>query len=141
MDFRFIFVGKTKDDYVKKGIEKYKSFLKKYGKVEIVESKDDDKKILVNLRENSYKIILDIKGKSFNSEELAEKIENLKNSGYKKFDFLTGGAFGLSEEILKKADLLWKLSDLTFNHQLVRLILLEQIYRAMSIINNEKYHH
>ena len=141
MDFRFIFVGKTKDDYVKKGIEKYKSFLKKYGKVEIVESKDDDKKILVNLRENSYKIILDIKGKSFNSEELAEKIENLKNAGYKKFDFLTGGAFGLSEEILKKADLLWKLSDLTFNHQLVRLILLEQIYRAMSIINNEKYHH
>ncbi len=141
MDFRFIFVGKTKDDYVKKGIEKYKSFLKKYGKVEIVESKDDDKKILVNLRENSYKIILDIKGKSFNSEELAEKIENLKNSGYKKFDFLTGGAFGLSEKILKKADLLWKLSDLTFNHQLVRLILLEQIYRAMSIINNEKYHH
>ncbi len=141
MDFKFIFAGKTKDNYIKDGIEKYKKILKKYGKIEIVEPKDSEEKILNQIRKQSFVIILDLKGKEYSSEKLAKTFENWKNTGIFRFDIITGGAYGLNQNIIKKANFLWKLSDLTFNHQLVRLIILEQIYRVLSILNNESYHH
>ena len=141
MDCKFIFAGKSKENFIISGIEKYKKFLKKYGKVEISEPKDNEEKILKQIRKNSFLIVLDLNGKELTTEELAEKFREWKDIGINKFDFITGGAYGLSRNIIKKANFLWKLSDLTFNHQLVRLILLEQIYRIFSILNNENYHH
>ena len=141
MDFKFIFAGKSKDDYIKNGIKKYEKILKKYGKVEIVETKDLEDKILNQIRKQSFVIILDLKGKEYSTEEFSKIFLKWKDSGIFKFDIITGGAFGLSENVLKKANFIWKLSKLTFNHQIVRLIVLEQIYRILSILNNESYHH
>jgi len=141
MDFKFIFAGKSKDEFIKKGIEKYQKILKKYGKIEISEPKDSEEKILNQIRKNSFVILLDLKGKEYSTEKMAEIFEKWKNSGIFKFDIVAGGAFGTYEKIEKKSNFLWKLSELTFNHQLVRLIILEQIYRILSILNNESYHH
>ncbi len=141
MDCKFIFAGKSKENFIISGIEKYKKFLKKYGKIEITEPKDNEEKILKQIRKNSFLIVLDINGKQFSTENIAKKFREWKDIGITKFDFVTGGPFGLSPKIINKANFLWKLSDLTFNHQIVRLILLEQVYRIFSILNNEKYHH
>ena len=72
---------------------------------------------------------------------MAIKFQKWKDSGHFRFDIVSGGAYGVSGNILKKSDFLWKLSKLTFNHQMVRLIILEQVYRVLSILNNESYHH
>ncbi len=141
MDFKFIFVGRCRENFILEGIKKYEKILKKYGKVKVVETKDDEKKIVSQIRKNSFLIILDLKGLEFSTENIAKKFLEWKNNGIFKFDFITGGPFGLSEKILKKSNFLWKLSDLTFNHYMVRLILMEQVYRICSILNNENYHH
>ena len=141
MDFKFIFAGKSKDEFIKLGIEKYKKILKKYGKVEISEPKDNEGKVINQLRNNSFVILLDLKGKEYSTEEMAEKFQKWKDSGIFRFDIVSGGAYGVSDNILRKSDFLWKLSKLTFNHQIVRLIILEQVYRILSILNNESYHH
>jgi len=141
MDFKFIFAGKSKDEYIKLGIEKYKKILKKYGKIEITEPKDSEEKILNQIRKNSFVILLDLNGKEYSTEKMAEIFQKWKDSGIFRIDFVAGGAFGLSDNIYKKSNFLWKLSELTFNHQIVRLILLEQVYRILSILNNESYHH
>jgi len=151
---RFIFVGKTKEKYVIQALDKYCKILKKYGNIEICEikaekffdnlsnyKKKESQKILKNINENSFKIFLDLKGKEFSSEQLASHFSNLFSQGIFKFDFIIGGAYGFDDSILKQADLIWKLSDLTFNHQMIRIILMEQFYRILSIINGENYHH
>jgi 23S rRNA (pseudouridine1915-N3)-methyltransferase len=84
---------------------------------------------------------LDERGKQFSSKKLADFIQARANESARKLIFLIGGAYGLDEAVLKRANYTWSLSELTFPHQLVRLILAEQIYRACSIIKNEKYHH
>jgi len=84
---------------------------------------------------------LDEKGKKISSESLAAFIQSKNNQSIKKIVFLIGGAYGLSEAVIKRANYIWSLSDLVFPHQLVRLILSEQVYRACTIIKNEKYHH
>jgi len=141
MDFKFIFAGKSKDDFIKSGIEKYKKILKKYGNIEISEPKDSTEKILNQVRKNSFVILLDLKGKEFSSEDMAKLFLKWKDSGIFRFDIVSGGAFGFDNKIYEKSNFIWKLSKLTFNHQIVRLVVLEQIYRIMSILNNEKYHH
>ena len=93
------------------------------------------------LTEKDYLVALDERGKQFSSQGLAEFIQSRANESTKRLIFVIGGAFGLDEMVLKRANLKWSLSTLTFPHQLVRLILVEQLYRAFTILKNEKYHH
>ncbi|HKO79808.1 MAG TPA: 23S rRNA (pseudouridine(1915)-N(3))-methyltransferase RlmH, partial [Chitinophagaceae bacterium] len=97
--------------------------------------------ILQWLNKDDYLVVLDERGKQLSSEGLAEFIQARANESTKKLIFLIGGAFGVDEAILKRADYKWSLSHLVFPHQLVRLILAEQVYRACTILKNEKYHH
>lgn len=97
--------------------------------------------ILNQLKKDDYLIVLDEKGQQFTSEKLASFIQQCANDSKKNIIFLIGGAFGVSNEVLERADLKWSLSQLVFPHQLVRMILAEQIYRACTINKNEKYHH
>jgi len=97
--------------------------------------------ILSALKTDDWLVSLDEQGKSMNSRRLATFIQERGNDRVKRLIFLIGGAYGLDESILEKSKFVWSLSELTFPHQLVRLILAEQIYRACSITRNEKYHH
>ena len=153
VNLRFIFTGKCKEKYIIEGTDKYLKILRKYGNVEIFEVKSkysgnvsnaiekEAADILKLLRKNSVKIFLHLKGKEFSTESFSDYFGKLLFSGNSNFDFIIGGAYGFNENLLKNADLTWKLSKLTFNHQMVRLILLEQVYRILSILNGESYHH
>jgi 23S rRNA (pseudouridine1915-N3)-methyltransferase len=146
LNLKFIFCGKAKDNYIALGVDKYIKILKKYGKVEVAEIKTNNQalensKIIKELRNNSFKIFLDLSGKESSSENMAKFFKTKIDSGFGFYDFVIGGAFGFDKNVLKHADFIWKLSELTFNHQMVRLLLLEQVYRILSIINGETYHH
>jgi len=97
--------------------------------------------ILNQIKKDDYLIVLDERGQQFSSEKLASFIQQRANDSEKNIIFLIGGAFGVSNEVLERADFKWSLSQLVFPHQLVRMILVEQIYRACTINKNEKYHH
>lgn len=97
--------------------------------------------ILNSLHKDDYLVLLDERGKQLTSEGVAAFIQSRANESTKNIVFLIGGAFGVSEEVMKRANFKWALAQLVFPHQLVRLILAEQIYRACSINKNEKYHH
>lgn len=97
--------------------------------------------ILNMLQKDDYLVLLDERGKSFTSEKLAEFVQQRANESTKNVIFLIGGAFGVDEAVSKRANYKWSLSQLVFPHQLVRLILAEQVYRACTILRNEKYHH
>ena len=97
--------------------------------------------MLPGLEKNDYVVLLDETGQQLTSEKLAALIRLRTNDGIKRLVFIIGGAYGVDEEVKKRADFTWSLSSLTFPHQLVRLILAEQVYRACTIIKNEKYHH
>ncbi len=156
MKISFWSIGKAHDAYVKSGIEEFTKRLSNYFPVQWnilpvpknagMLSETDLKKregemILDFLKDDDYLIALDERGKSLTSEGLANFIQQRANESSKNLVFLIGGAFGLDEKVLKAAKLKWSLSPLTFPHQLVRLILAEQVYRACTILRNEKYHH
>jgi len=103
--------------------------------------KKEGETILNFLQKDDYLVLLDERGKQMKSEELAKFIELRANESVKKIVFLIGGAFGVSDDVMKRANYKWALSALVFPHQLVRLILAEQVYRACTIIKNESYHH
>jgi 23S rRNA (pseudouridine1915-N3)-methyltransferase len=103
--------------------------------------KKEKESIQQRLRSDDYLVVLDEKGNSLSSKGVAGFIQKRSNESTKNLVFLIGGAFGIDEAILQKAKFRWSLSPLTFPHQLVRLILAEQIYRACTILRNEKYHH
>src|SRR5215217_5773545 len=149
-------IGKANEPYVKEGIAEFTKRISKYFPVEwtiipvpknagMLSEMDLKKKegetILQWLRPDDYLVALDEKGKEFTSQELSVFLQQRATESSKNIVFLIGGAFGLDEAVLKKAKLRWSLSQLTFPHQLVRLILAEQIYRACTILRNEKYHH
>ena len=149
-------VGKAHETYVKEGVEMFTKRISHYyaadwnfiaaPKNSAALSETDLKKkegesILNFLQKDDYLILLDERGKQMKSEELAKFIEQRANESVKKMVFLIGGAFGVSEAVMKRANYKWGLSPLVFPHQLVRLILAEQVYRACTIIKNEKYHH
>ena len=149
-------IGKAHDVYVKAGIEEYTKRISKYYPVDwniipvpknaAMLSETDLKKreaemVLQWLRPDDYLIPLDERGKQLTSEGFAQWLQTRSNESTNNLIFLIGGAFGLDEAILGKAQLKWSLSQLTFPHQLVRLILAEQVYRACTILRNEKYHH
>lgn len=149
-------IGKNHEPYVKAGVEDFTKRISNYYKVEwniipvpknagMMSEMDLKKKegelILQWLGKDDYLVALDERGKQLTSEGLAEFIGKAANQSVKQLVFVIGGAFGLDEAILKRANFKWSLSELTFPHQLVRLVLAEQVYRACTILRNEKYHH
>ena len=156
MKFQFWSVGKENESYVDEGIQLFTKRINNYypavwniinspknaSKMEEIDLKNAEGDILLgNLKKDDYVILLDERGKQMSSEKLAIKIQELANESRKNIIILIGGAYGVSKEVMKRADLIWCLSDLVFPHQIVRLMLSEQIYRACSILANEKYHH
>lgn len=156
MKIHFWSVGKQHAPYVKPGIEIFTKRISHYYGVEwkiippaknVSSLSDTDLKkseariILELLEPRDILIVLDEKGKQLTSEQLAELVQLNANNSIKNLIFLIGGAYGVDEKIIKRANHAWSLSKLVFPHQLVRLILAEQVYRACTISRNEKYHH
>lgn len=147
-----ICVGKIKEKYMQEAISDYCLRLTKYSKISIIEVPEDqnsdvskriDAECDAMIRKtppDAYKIVLDLKGSMLSSEQLAEQIEKIPLQGFSHIVFYIGGSDGLSEKIRKFSDSSFCMSKLTFTHQMARLILTEQIYRAMKINNGEKYH-
>lgn len=158
MKITLITVGKIKEKYLKDAIAEYSKRLSRCCKLEIVEVADEktpdnasdtvedairDKegeRILKYIKEDAYVITLEIAGKMLTSEEMAGKIEKLGVQGTSHIIFIIGGSIGLGREILKRSDYALSFSKMTFPHQLMRVILLEQIYRSYRIMNHEPYH-
>ena len=158
MNIRIIAVGKIKEKYIQEGIKEYSKRLSKYCSLEIIEVDDEkapeklsDKeveiikekegeRILSKIPQNSFVISLEIEGKEISSEELSNKINNLMIEGISNITFIIGGSLGLSDTVSSKSNLKLSFSKMTFPHQLIRMILLEQIYRAYKIMRNEPYH-
>lgn len=158
MNIKLITVGKIKEKYYKDAISEYSKRLSSYCRLSIIEVNDEKTKegasdnenelvlskeadrILKNIRDNDYVIALAIDGKKMDSLAFASKINNLGISSISNICFIIGGSLGLHKDVLSKADMLLSFSDMTFPHQLMRVILLEQIYRAYRINNNEPYH-
>ncbi|MGM9535842.1 MAG: 23S rRNA (pseudouridine(1915)-N(3))-methyltransferase RlmH, partial [Intestinibacter sp.] len=153
MRINIVCVGKIKEKYLKLGIDEFKKRLSKYCKLDIVELDDEKapenlsdkememikdkegKKILAKIKDTSYVIALAIDGKNLSSEELADTINKLGIRGVSNITFVIGGSLGLSDEVLSRADYKLSFSKMTFPHQLMRLILLEQVYRSYRINN------
>ena len=158
MKITLITVGKIKEKYLRDAIAEYTKRLSRYCKLEIIEVADEktpdqasetveeqirDKegeRILKYIRDDMYVITLEIGGKMVSSEELADKINMLGIRGQSSVAFVIGGSIGLGREVLKRSDYALSFSKMTFPHQLMRVILLEQVYRSYRIINGEPYH-
>ena len=149
---KLICVGKVKDASLKALIDDYQKRIQKYHKLEVIEVKDEPirdnekevldieaSRIMSKIDKDDYVILLDLLGESLNSVSFANKIDKLFVS-YSKITFVIGGSLGLGEEVRKRANYRLKLSDMTFLHQMTRLIILEQIYRCFKILNHETYH-
>lgn len=156
MKIAFWSLGKPHENYVKEGVEDFTRRISKYFKVEWViippvknaaslpeaeQKKKEGESILQLLGKDDYLVVLDERGKQVSSEGLADFLQARANESSKQLVFLIGGAFGVDEAVIKRANYKWSLSQLVFPHQLVRLILSEQVYRACTILKNEKYHH
>lgn len=149
---KLICVGKVKDASLKALIDDYQKRIQKYHKLEVIEVKDEPirenekevldieaSRIMSKIDKDDYVILLDLHGESLDSVSFAKKIDKLFVS-YSKITFVIGGSLGLGEEVRKRANYRLKLSDMTFLHQMTRLIILEQIYRCFKILNHETYH-
>ena len=148
---KIITVGKIKEEYFKDAITEYKKRLSKYTDIEIIEVQDEglvdiktslkkeSERILKYINQKDYIITLEIEGKQLTSPELASKIDNIYNIN-SNITFIIGGSYGLADEIKQLSNFKLSFSKMTFPHQLFRVILLEQIYRAFKINNNESYH-
>ncbi|MEH7303849.1 23S rRNA (pseudouridine(1915)-N(3))-methyltransferase RlmH [Neobacillus drentensis] len=158
MNISIITVGKLKEKYLKQGIEEYLKRLTAYAKVDVIEVADEKapeelselemvqvkqkegERILAKISQDTYVIALAIQGKLGSSEDLAESLDKLATYGKSKIAFVIGGSLGISEEVIKRSNEQLSFSRMTFPHQLMRLILVEQIYRAFRINRNEPYH-
>jgi 23S rRNA (pseudouridine1915-N3)-methyltransferase len=152
---RILCVGKTQDAYLLEGIKNFEKKLKRFCSFSWVVVKEatykkgnknqwisqEGERLRKVIDPGNFTIACDEKGKSHTSPEFADLFQAIANSGHSQIDFIIGGAYGLPEEIAKNANLKLSLSDMTFTHQMIRLLLVEQIYRAYTIINNIKYHH
>ena len=158
MRFTFLTIGKIKEKWMRQGIDEYLKRLSPMAKVEIL-SPDEEKmpenpspamkekvmekegdKLLKYLKDEDFLILLDLKGKPVTSEGLADILRRKMVSGTSRFFFMIGGPYGNGENIRKRANLKISISTMTFSHQMARLILAEQVYRAMKIIRHEPYH-
>lgn len=148
MNIKVVCIGKLKEKYWTLAIEEYGKRLKNYCKLDIVELKEsprDDinaegESILAKIDKNEYVITLEIKGKSLTSEKLAKKIEDLAIEGKSDVTFVIGGSEGLSQAVMDRSNFALSFSAMTFPHQMIRVFLLEQIYRSFKIIKHEPYH-
>ncbi len=149
-------IGKAHETYIKGGVEEFTKRTSKYFALEwlilsppknagLMTERELKKKeselVFSHLKQDDFLVALDEKGAQFTSESLSIFIEQRANASTRNVVFLIGGAYGIDKSVLSKAQLKWSLSQLTFPHQLVRLILAEQLYRACTILRNEKYHH
>ena len=149
---KILCVGKIKESFFTEGIKEYQKRIEGYTKFSILEVKEvntqdinknileEGKNLLSKITEDEYVITLEIKGKRIDSVELAKLIEEKHTYGFSKITFVIGGSNGLSDEVIRRSNYHLSFSDFTFPHQLMRLILSEQIYRALTIINNKEYH-
>lgn len=158
MKISVICVGKLKERYWTDAQAEYCKRLKRFSQIEVIEvaeegtSEDpsdaqvqkckekEGQRLLQKVEQGAYCIVMDLKGKKLTSPQLADKLKEIPLQGKSHIAFLIGGSFGLSTDCIKRADFLFSMSDLTFPHQMARVILLEQIYRGMKINANEKYH-
>lgn len=158
MNIQIICIGKLKEKYWTDAVAEYMKRLSRYASVEIVELKEsrlpdkagsaeeervkleEGREILKAIKDGTYVITLEIQGKQLSSEELASKIEGLGLEGKSDIAFVIGGSIGLSPEVSKRADFKLSFSKMTFPHQMMRVVLLEQIYRSFKIIRHEAYH-
>mgnify|MGYP000766596858 FL=1 len=158
MKITILTVGKIKEKYLRDAIAEYSKRLSRYAKLEIIEVADEKtpdnasetvetniknkeaERLLKYIRDDAYLITLEIKGKQLTSEELAQKIDTLGVQGTSHIIFVIGGSLGLGEEVLKRSNYALSFSKMTFPHQLMRVILAEQIYRSYRIIHGEPYH-
>ena len=158
MKITLVTVGKIKEKFFEDAIKEYSKRLSRYCKLEILQVADEKtpegaseavelqikekegQRILSLIREDAYVIALAIEGKMLDSEELAERIEKLGVSGISQIVFVIGGSLGLSAQVMKRADYALSFSRMTFPHQLMRVVLLEQIYRSYRIMNHQPYH-
>ena len=142
---KIICVGKIKENYLTELINDYKTRISKYHKIEIIELKDNNidtesEEIIKHINNKDYNIYMDIKGDNLNSVDLANLISNLFSESKSNITFIIGGSNGVNDKVKSLVDKRISVSDMTFPHGLFRGILLEQIYRAFKIINNESYH-
>lgn len=158
MNIKIIAVGKIKEKYIQEGIKEFSKRLSRYCILDIIEIEDEKapeslsdremeivkskegERILAKIPQNSFIISLEIQGKQLTSEELSKKIETLMVEGTNDITFIIGGSLGLSKEVLDKTNFKLSFSKMTFPHQLMRLILLEQVYRSWRIMKGEPYH-
>jgi len=158
ININIICIGKIKEKYLKDALAEYSKRLSKYCRLNILELndnslpnkinpstisgiKDDEcKRIINNIKKDSYIIALDLKGKDYSSEEFSKKIQDISVKGFSSITFIIGGTLGLNSEILGKSNEIICFSKMTFPHQLIRVFLLEQIFRSFKIANNETYH-
>ena len=158
MNISIITVGKLKEKYLKQGIAEYTKRLSSYAKIEIIELPDEKapenlsetdmlivkqkegERILSKIAPDTHVIALAIEGSMKSSEQLADTLDRLATYGKSKVAFVIGGSLGLSDEVMKRSDEALSFSKMTFPHQLMRLILVEQIYRAFRINRGEPYH-
>ncbi len=158
MTITVLSVGKIKEKYLNMAIDEYAKRLSKYCKLNFIQVQDEKtpdnaseainlkiketegERILKNIKDTSYVCALAIEGKQLTSEKLASTLDNLAISGKSDIVFVIGGSLGLSDKVLSRADFLLSFSKMTFPHQLMKVILLEQIYRSFRIIKNEPYH-
>jgi len=154
LNINVVCIGKVKDKYILEGINEFLKRMQSFAKMKIVELKEDgnDSNRNVSIEKESedilktleklggYNILLDIQGKNYSSEEMATEIERLAVNGVSTINFVIGGSYGVSQRVRENSQMRLSFSKMTFPHQLMRLILTEQIYRWFSIINNGKYH-
>lgn len=157
MNIKIIAVGKIKEKYNIQAIDEYKKRLSSYCSLSVVEipaakilseqekdiekyKKEEAEKILANIKNDSFVITLEINAKQFSSEGFAEKINEIEKSGVTELVFIIGGANGLDQSVINRSNLGISFSKMTFTHQMVRIVLLEQIYRGFKILKNEPYH-
>lgn len=158
MKISIVSVGKLKEKYLKQGIQEYLKRLGAYAKVDVIEVADEKapesmseaemlevkrkegERILSQIAPDTYVITLEINGKMLSSEQLAAKMDELATYGKSKIVFVIGGSLGISDDVQKRSDLALSFSKMTFPHQLMRLILLEQVYRGFRINRGEPYH-
>ena len=159
LHINIICIGKLKEQYLKDALNEYSKRLSKYCSLKIIELPDEkipenlneniinkikdieSNNILTHIKSDSYTIALDLHGKQFSSEEFSSKIQNIALNNSSNINFIIGGTLGLSNKLLAQSTELISFSKMTFPHQLIRVFLLEQLFRAFKISYNEKYHH
>ena len=154
MNINIICIGKIKDKYINEGITEFSKRMTNFASLNIVELKEYNKEDSISIsiekesleilkqisKSNSYNVLLDLDGKEITSENMSKYIDDLKNKGISSINFIIGGSNGVNKELKNSVDMKLKFSHFTFPHQLMRLILLEQMYRWFAISNNIKYH-